>query len=102
MTKSITLDQLEQRRNDINKQIKAAKEKKRKQARQMDEKRHAIIGKLLLKEADNQPDLKQTIDTLIQSKLTRKTDSALFDLPPLPGKPTLQNPISIREAVKQH
>ena len=91
MAKTKTLDQLEQQRAALTKKIKAEKEKQRREARHIENKRHAIIGRLITQEAETKPDLKRTIDTLLNTKLTRKTDRALFALPPLPGNTDKQD-----------
>lgn len=85
MAEKTIIDKLEQQRAALTKKIKAAKEKQRRQNKLTDEKRHAIIGKLLMQEAENNTELKGTIDTLIKAKLKRKTERALFGLTPLPG-----------------
>ncbi len=84
MTKTNLIDTLEAQRAALTKKIKAEKEKQRRKSRLAQEKQHAIIGRLLMQEADKNTDLKRTIDTLLHSKLTQKTDRSLFDLPPLP------------------
>jgi len=85
MATTPVIDKLEQQRAALTKKIKAEREKQRREASRINQKRHAIIGQLLLEEADNNTDIKGIIDTLLKTKLTRKQDRALFDLPPLPG-----------------
>lgn len=83
MPNTSAIGKLEQQRAALTKKIKAAKEQQRREVNRTDDKRHAIIGKLLLKEAAKNTEIKGIIDTLLRTKLTRKTDRALFDLPPL-------------------
>jgi hypothetical protein len=85
MTKPNLIDTLELQRAALTKKIKAEKEKQRRKSRLAQDKQHALIGKIIIEAAENDTDLKRTIDTLLHAKLTRKTDRNLFNLPPLPS-----------------
>ena len=85
MATTPVVEKLEQQRAALTKKIKAAKEKQLRDSKRLDEKRHAIIGQLLMTEAGDNLQLKGIIDTLLKTKLTRKSERDLFGLTPMPS-----------------
>ncbi len=85
-SKRARLQKLEQQKEKIQKKIALAKNRISAQDRKDDTRRKILTGAVLIEAAENDTNLKGTIDTLLNAKLTRNNDRALFDLPPLPGK----------------
>lgn len=74
------------------KQAKALKQKKEarervaaeKTKRMLDTRRKILIGACMLTETESDPDAKGRLDTVLDRRLTRPDDRALFNLPAQP------------------
>ncbi|MCA9052143.1 MAG: mobilization protein [Planctomycetaceae bacterium] len=77
------LEKLEQQRAKIAKQIALTKNREKQQERKLDTRRKILIGATLMTEAENKPELYDTITRLLDRYLTREDDRKLFpDIPP--------------------
>jgi transketolase len=80
------LKKLRQQQEKIKKQIALEKNKQTKEARNTDTRRKILDGALIQNYAKENPDFLTTLNKLRNENLTRNTDRALFNLPPLPEK----------------
>jgi len=80
------IDKLEQRKAQIEAQLKAARARDKTQKRKDDTRRKIIAGALALEHAEKNPngEFARTILGLIQQYVTSDKDRALFDLDHLP------------------
>jgi len=95
------IDKLEQKRAQLDAQLKAARARDRTQKRKDDTRRKIIAGALALEHAENNPngEFSRTILGLIQTYVTADKERALFDLDPLP--PQKREPANARKSWMQ-
>lgn len=80
------LAKLEQQRQQIHDSIRREKLKLAGEERKKDTRRKILIGSIILNEIKNDSALQERIQKLLDAKLSRDDDRALFDLKPLPEK----------------
>lgn len=75
------LEQLRQKKAQLELQIKSAQEKELSKNRKEDTRRRLLIGSALLQMTEKDETLKQWLEELLDDYLERKNDRLLFDLP---------------------
>ena len=80
------LDKLLQQRERIKAEITKEKRKQANQKRKEDTRRKILIGAVVLTEMEKDTQLKQKVDNLLSSNLTRDVDRILFELNPIGKK----------------
>jgi hypothetical protein len=81
-----TLEKLLAKRDEMNAKIRRVLGRDRTRKRRQDTRRKIIAGALVLAEED--PAIKAWLTRTLDKLLTRDDDRVLFDLAPLPAKPT--------------
>ena len=81
------LQKLQQQQEALKAKIRREEQKLKSAQRKADTRRKILIGALVLKAAETDPQLKTRLDQLLHS-LKRNDERALFNLPPLPETQT--------------
>jgi hypothetical protein len=88
------------RREQLDAEIRALKERERQEQQKLDDKKALLIGRLVLKESRKNADLAATVQRLVEQGLTAARDRILFDLPAVPPKASAAKPASKRSPTK--
>ena len=80
------LQKLIAQRDALNAKIQLEQNRAAKQKRKDDTRRKILAGAVVLDEASKHPKFRAEIYNLLGKFLTRDTDRALFELPPLPAQ----------------
>jgi hypothetical protein len=76
------LETLKEKRSQIDAELTRLESKMKTESRKRDTRRKILVGAVILQEMDGRPDFEEYVTALLQDRLIKPRDRALFNLAP--------------------